>query len=504
MHFRSLLLSLAVSLLVASGLFSAAFGQETDANAPLPPRADTSGSGNPPAGPEVSGEVEAKDSEPEAVELEPEEVEVDEEWGEIEDIEKPAAREVIAQPGKDVSTEWDDDESDDGDSAEETKPESPFSLSGVVAVELRTFPFKPGFADQKKSTLSPALIVEPELIYRWSEGKDRLTFKPYLVLDRDDNNRSHFDIRELNYLHQGKGWDVLVGVSKVFWGVTESVHLVDIVNQSDSVLDGDNEDKLGQPMINFNVESEWGAFSLFVLPGFRERTFPGNDNRFRGPLVIADDNPSFEAGAGNSHVDFAGRWSKTFGEWDVGVSHFYGTSREPRLLLGAGSSGQPVLVPTYDLINQTGVYIQLTRESWLWKFEGITRSGQGNRFFAAVGGFEYTEYQIFDTSADLGLLVEFQYDGRNKSDAPATFNDNDLFFGARLALNDSQDTTSLAGMIVDVKTGASFISVEAERRIGDSWKIELEARFSVFIPDNDIAAGFRKDDLITLRLNRYF
>jgi len=140
----------------------------------------------------------------------------------------------------------------------------------------------------------------------------------------------------------------------------------------------------------------------------------------------------------------------------------------------------------------------------LWKFEGITRSGQGDRFFAAVGGFEYTEYQIFDTSADLGLLVEFQYDGRNKSDAPATFNDNDLFFGARLALNDTQDTTSLAGMIVDVKTGASFISVEAERRIGDNWKIELEARFSVFIPDNDIAAGFRKDDLITLRLNRYF
>jgi len=292
---RSLWLGFAGVLLLASSLFSAVFGQEALSNTPSAPRADTSGSANPPAEPEVKAGVEPDD----------EDVEVDEEWGEIEDIEKPAVTEAIAKPDEDLSVEWEDDEAADGESAEDSKPASPLSLSGVVAVELRTFPFNPDFADQKKSTFSPALIIEPELIYNWNDGKDRFTFKPYLVLDKDDNNRSHFDIRELSFLHQGDGWDVLVGVSKVFWGVTESRKLVDIVNQSDSVLEGDNEDKLGQPMINLNVESGWGALSLFALPGFRERTFPGDDNRFRGPLPIADDNPSFESGAGKSRVDFA-------------------------------------------------------------------------------------------------------------------------------------------------------------------------------------------------------
>ncbi len=489
--------TLTVVALLTGAVYSTAFGQEAPEPSPLPPRADTSGSAIPLAGPEVNPDAAAGDSD----------VEVDEEWGEIEDIEKPAATETTPKSVKsddDLSIEWEDDEAGNDDSADEPTPDSPFSLSGFVAVEFRAFPFKPGFVDQKKTTLSPALIIEPEAIYRWNEDKDRLTFKPYLVVDAYDNNRSHFDIRELNYLHQGKGWDVLVGVSKVFWGVSESVHLVDIVNQSDSVLDGDNEDKLGQPMINLNVESGWGALSLFVLPGFRERTFAGDNNRFRGPLAIAQDNASFEASAGKRNIDFAARWSKTIGDWDVGVSHFYGTSREPRLLLGTRRGGQPVLFPRYDLINQSGLDVQYTRGSWLWKFEGISRSGQGNRFFAAVGGFEYTEYQIFESAADLGLLLEFQYDGRNNKKAPGTINDNDLFAGARLALNDEQDTTALAGVIVDVKNGASFFSIEAERRVGDNWKVELEARFSAFIPDKDIASGIRKDDLITLRLNRYF
>jgi len=487
-----------VLLLLTGSVVSNAFGQEAPNPSPLPPRADASGSTIPLAGPEANLDIGKDDSG----------VEVDDEWGEIEDIEKPATTQPVAKSDDDLSIEWEDDEAGNNDSAETTSPDSPpdspLSLSGLVAVEFRAFPFKPGFVDQRKTTLSPALIIEPELVYRWNGDRDRFTFKPYLVLDAYDNNRSHFDIRELNYLHQGKGWDVLVGVSKVFWGVTESVHLVDIVNQSDSVLDGDNEDKLGQPMINLNVESGWGALSLFVLPGFRERTFAGDNNRFRGPLPIAEGNASFEASTGKRNIDFAARWSKTIGDWDVGVSHFYGTSRSPRLLLGTRRSGQPVLFPRYDLINQSGVDVQYTRGSWLWKFEGISRSGQGNRFFAAVGGFEYTEYQIFDSAADLGLLLEFQYDGRNNKKAPGTINDNDLFAGARLALNDEQDTSALAGVIVDVKTGASFISVEAERRVGDNWKVELEARFSAFIPDNDIAAGIRKDDLITLRLNRYF
>ena len=59
-----------------------------------------------------------------------------------------------------------------------------------------------------------------------------------------------------------------VGVGKVFWGVTESRHLVDVVNQSDFVEDLDGEDKLCQPMLALTLKLVWGTFDLFVLLPF--------------------------------------------------------------------------------------------------------------------------------------------------------------------------------------------------------------------------------------------
>jgi hypothetical protein len=44
-------------------------------------------------------------------------------------------------------------------------------------------------------------------------------------------------VRELNWIHQAETWSLLAGVGKVFGSVTESRHLVDIINQTDLVED---------------------------------------------------------------------------------------------------------------------------------------------------------------------------------------------------------------------------------------------------------------------------
>jgi len=72
-------------------------------------------------------------------------------------------------------------------------------------------------------------------------------------VDEHDDNRTHGDIRELSWIHVGSNWETRVGVRKVFWGVTEGRHLVDIINQTDAVDQVDGEEKLGQPMINLSV-----------------------------------------------------------------------------------------------------------------------------------------------------------------------------------------------------------------------------------------------------------
>jgi hypothetical protein len=266
---------------------------------------------------------------------------------------------------------------------------SQWDVSGSLSGEVRFFPDEPAFPEQDDASSSASAALEPEIVYEWNNEKDRLTFTPFGRWDAVDNNRSHGDVREASWLHLADGWDLVAGIGKVFWGVAESRHLVDIINQVDAVEDIDGEDKLGQTMVNINLIREWGTVSVFVLPGFRERTFPDDDARLRGPLPIDGDNATFDSDDKEHHIDGALRWSHTLGQWDVGLAHFRGTSREP-LLVQALRNGQLVLQPHYNQINQTSLDVQLTTESSLWKLEAITRSGHGERFHAVVGGLEHT------------------------------------------------------------------------------------------------------------------
>ncbi len=378
-----------------------------------------------------------------------------------------------------------------------------WDFSGSISGETRLFPYSPAFAEQDKMTISPSVAFEAEIVYEWNDYSDRITFTPFARLDVHDDNRTHYDIREASWLHLGEGWDLTVGISKVYWGVTESRHLVNIINQDDAVEDIDGEDKLGQPMVNFNLEKEIGTFSVFVLPGFREREFLEHNKRLSGPFRIDTDLTTFEADSGNHNVDFAARWQHMIGDWEIGLSHFHGTSREARLLQTM-SNNETIFVPHYDQIDQTALDIQYTTGATLWKFEAMSRSGQGDRFAAFVAGFEHTLYAVIGGRADIGILVEYLYDDRDSLLAPITTTDNDIFAGVRLAMNDTQDTSFLIGGIVDHNNGSSFLTIEAERRIGSDWKIELEGRFFENIDQTDPAFIFAQDDFITVRLSRYF
>ena len=373
-------------------------------------------------------------------------------------------------------------------------------IAGFVAGELRAFAEEPGFADQDDRHLEPSLIAQPEFRLYWD--RERLTFIPFGRYDpADHEGRTHADVRELSLYVERDDWDLTAGIGKVFWGVAESRHLVDIVNQSDLVEDVDEEDKLGQPMINLNLLRDWGTVGFFVLPGFRERTFPGDAARLRGPLQIDTSNPIYESSAEEARVDAALRYSHTIGDWDFGASYFHGTSREPELVQAVSGDGRVVLRPRYEVIDQFGLDVQATLDEWLWKFEGIHRSGHGDPFFAATGGFEYTLFGVAESAADLGLLLEYHYDGRG-DDAPATTFDNDIFVGTRLALNDEQATEFLAGVIVDQREQDMLMLIEGERRITETWFAEVEAR--LFLNPSENSAAFENDSHMIARVSRYF
>jgi hypothetical protein len=161
------------------------------------------------------------------------------------------------------------------------------------------------------------------------------------------------------------------------------------------------------------------------------------------------------------------------------------------------------LIPIYDQMDQASLELQWTVEAWLWKLEAITRWGHGDRFSAVVAGFEYTFFNLLGTTLDLGVLAEYLYDDRSAA-APGTPFENDVFVGARLAFNDVGSTSLLAGAIIDDTSGATFALIEASRRIGDRWTIELEARGFLNVPSTDLLYSVRKDDYVQLRLSRFF
>ena len=373
--------------------------------------------------------------------------------------------------------------------------------SGNISLEMRQFGEQGLSASQKKQYGS--VSIQPEWFHDWDNGRQRFTFVPFYRLDQYDDERTHADIRELSWLNVFDESELRIGLRKVFWGVSESQHLVDIINQSDLVEGLDGEEKLGQPMINYALINDWGTVDLFVLPYFRERTFAGVNGRLRSALPVDTTNPVYESGDKEKNIDYAARWSHILGDWDIGLSYFDGTSRDPSFITAVDSNGNTTIRPVYNLLQQIGLDLQATLGSWLWKIEVVNRRIKSDNNNAATLGFEYSFYGVFESSSDIGLVMEYLYDDRDKK-ATTPFED-DVMVGLRLTMNDENDTSMLVGVIADRDDNSRLYSIEASRRIGENYKLTLETRiFEGFTDSTNLLYSMRNDDFIQLELGYYF
>lgn len=384
-----------------------------------------------------------------------------------------------------------------------------FDFSGYVSIENRWFPQTNLYKDQSRH--ATGFVFEPEFYFEDAEGWS-FTLVPFLRYDSADSRRTHADIREAYFLLFGElgddEWELRIGVDRVFWGVIESNHLVDIINQVDLIEHPDQEVELGQLMAHATWSGEWGVAELFVLPHHRERTFPGRDGRLRSGLIVDEDHPTYESSAEQWHTDFALRYSHNFGPFDIGVSMFDGTSREPTLIPRLEPGGF-ILVPHYEKIRQFGLDAQMTLETWLFKLEAIRRSGAKNLsleeddYAAFVVGTEYTFYSVFDSPADFGVIWEWNYDERGE-DATTIF-DDDLFFAIRYALNDLHDTAFFFSMMQDREHSTNVLFLEFNRRLTDQWSMVVEGLHLLNSDEKDVQADpIRRDSFLELRLDYNF
>ena len=398
--------------------------------------------------------------------------------------------------------------------ARDTGPRT--EVEARVAAQLRHFP-REGVLGQAE--VHPSLAVEFELYREWSQGADRITVLPFYRHDLRDPRRRHGDLREAYYSHVGEGFELHAGLRRVFWGQTESKHLVDVLNQVDLIENVDEKQRLGQPMVSLVLGRSWGVFEAHLLPGFRERTFPSTDGRLAGPFVIERPRRGIRRVV-SGRTDWALRWSHLIGDLELALAWFDGTNREPGFEVtglpdGADRDAPIRLSPVYGSMRQASLDAQYIAGDWAWKLEALTRSGDLPGHTAFVAGFERTLVGVFSTRRDIGLLAEYLHDDRGR-DTPLLSFASDIFLGIRLALNDMADTDLLAGAIVDHRSGRQIYSVEANTRLGVHTRLRLEARAftgtetlrpGVFadLTDPDRRWGaITRDDYVQFELTRFF
>jgi len=368
------------------------------------------------------------------------------------------------------------------------------SIQGFLFLENGAWPH------QENQSESVAANLE---MYHEVLDNFHISMELFYRIDSEDKERTHGDLRVAELLYFNDNLEITFGIGRVFWGSTEFVHLVDIINQTDQVEELDGEEKLGQPMVHLSVPRDWGVVEAFMLPWFRERTFPGVNGRLRSPLPVVTDQTVYESAAKQNHTDWAIRYSTTLSNTDLGLYYFNGTSRDPVLLFSRNSIQGPALFPFYEQIGQSGLDLQMAAGEWLFKGEAYFRTGQSRSYAATTFGFEYTMVGIADTMMDLGILGEYVYDDRDDGWLPTIF-ENDIMGGLRLAVNDMDDSKILLGVIRDIPTGSTIIAVEASRRIGESVRINLDASFFINMDKEDPAFSFARDDFIKLELVWYW
>ena len=383
---------------------------------------------------------------------------------------------------------------------------------------FQTRAFAESGADDQ-SSFDPSVSARAQYYRAWNDERSSVRAIPFVRYDAEDDRRTHADLRELQYTLVGDHAELHAGVRQVFWGVTEFEHLVDIINQTDLVEDIDGEEKLGQPMVDVSLEGgDCGVLDLYAMTGFRERTYPGDDGRLRFAVPVETSKARYQSDDREWHVDGAIRWSDHLGPVELGLYQFSGTSREPELIPTIKQNGKLVLIPYYPLIDQTGLDGQAIIGNWVWKLEALSRSGFGDRYQAATGGFEWTWVGAFATRSDVGFVLEYMWDSRG-DEAQSVF-EHDFGVATRWRFNDPADTAGLIGLVWDPYTHESIVKLEGSTRLSDTWSINVEGRIfsgartpprgptaavlaALLDPDNK-TGSVQRDDFLSLELVRYF
>jgi hypothetical protein len=267
------------------------------------------------------------------------------------------------------------------------------------------------------------------------------------------------DLRELLIVARLGDATLSAGIGRVFWGVAESRHLVNVINQPDYRFASDGLTALGQPMVSAATTWRDVRWQAFLLPCYRPQALPRSDDTWVDMRC--------------DRIDTALRTEWSGGPADIGLAYFNGHARNP--IIAGGSEQYPVL-------RRWSLDAQLTLGSFLWKVEALREASALRRRQAHVAGVEYTFAQLAST-VDLAVL----YENLRESDCPPLTCANVI--GLRVGANDSAGSQLLLTRSTAVGTHATSYLLRGERRLSHHVSVRVEAHKSA--NDRQLRAALR-------------
>jgi len=276
--------------------------------------------------------------------------------------------------------------------------------------------------------------------------------------DQNDEGRQYANIRQASTSARFDQFTLAGGVGTFFWGVSETINLLNTINQSDLSQSIDGKVKMGQSFISASYAFSDSQITLLHLPKFVELEYP---DRPRSKLHIDQDNAIFEDRAGDG--DFALRWESNLDLGEVAISLFQGTRRDPLLIPNALE--HTTLIPYYLHTK----YIAF--DGLLFVGDAIIKSemkhGQelDNNYYAFNLGVEYPTYPDSEYIQDITLIAEYLFDDREEYSE--TMGQKDIFFGGRGVLGQLGQIDLRTIMGIDLDNYSKYLDLSITHRLTD-------------------------------------
>lgn len=303
-----------------------------------------------------------------------------------------------------------------------------------------------------------------------SELKWRLSI--YATQNDKDGDQRYADLREATLAYDWHEMSITAGFTRVFWGVSEVINVVNVINQSDIRHNINGKEKMGQQHLSVQYNGDVSELQVLYIPVFREQVF-GQRPAFLLPI---SDTAIFE----NDRKD--GGWAtrfKHFGEqseWAIG--YFSGTRRPPNLVISPESQSLTTFYPQTKNLLFDGVYLG---DTFSPKLELKIGRELGEQFYSANLGVEYPLYPDLWNINELTFVAEYLRDSRELE--AETIGQNDIFIGVKGVIGTESEFRLIFGHDLDM--GSHYFEFSGQYRLNDYARLTFQAVGGVDVAQND-------------------